>query len=231
MANSTDFNGNGTTHVRTTEERRRATAAPASTRAEVARRRRTPAPTGTTQGGEGLARRPRRAPLHGARHRSAGRRRLRAPVEHHHQPRRQHRLQDGGRRGPRELEPARDRHPHLQVLPQGGPPRRQGQGRDERPPGRPSPRAHDPPRGGRLRRLLRHEGRRRHVRGRALAPARQPVRRVQLAGLVQPAASGTSTGSSGSGGNWAWDAEADDGHARRRTPTSARSARRASSRR
>ncbi len=30
-----------------------------------------------------------------------------------------HRLQDGGRRDPVELEPARDRHRHLQVLPQG----------------------------------------------------------------------------------------------------------------
>ncbi len=54
------------------------------------------------------------------------RRCLRAAFERHHQPRRQHRLQDGRRRDPASVEPARDRHRHLEVLPQGGPSRRQG---------------------------------------------------------------------------------------------------------
>ena len=82
-----------------------------------------------------------------------------------------------------------------------------------------------------LRRLLRDEGGRRRVRGRALLPAGQPVRRVQLAGVVQlrplarvrhrraRAATGRGT------------RQTRRGRPRRRTPTSARSARRASSRR
>ena len=64
--------------------------------------------------------------------------------------------------------------------------RRQGRGGDERSPGGASSVAHHPPRGRRLRRLLRGQERRRCVRGRAVALARSPVRRLQLAGLVQP---------------------------------------------
>ncbi len=88
---------------------------------------------------------------------------------------------------PATLEPARHRHPHLEVLPQGGPHGDKDQAET-------SVRqvvhrlAHTIRTRRRLRRLLRHEDRRRHVRGRALVPAREPVRRVQLAGLVQPGA-------------------------------------------
>ena len=101
---------------------------------------------------------------------------------------------------PAELVAARDRHRRLQVLPQGRPPRRQGRGRDERPPGRAPHRAHHPRRrassfGG----YFATQGRRRHVRGRALVPARatSTARSTRRSGST--AASSTSYGIDGLG--------------------------------
>ena len=72
------------------------------------------------------------------------------------------------------------------------------------------------------------QGRRRHVRGRALVPARQPVRRLQLAGLVQLRALAR-VRDHGLGRQLGVGRGDRRRSPRRRTPTSARSARRASS--
>ena len=120
------------------------------------------------------------------RRRPARRGRLRAPLEHHHEPRRQHRLQDGRRRGPgragassRPTSSSRS----TSARPASTATRTQGETSVRQVVHR---LAHTiRARGRRVRRLLRDQDRRRRVRGRALVPARPPVRRVQLAGLVQ----------------------------------------------
>ena len=154
-----------------------------------------------------------------------------APV-HHHEPRRLDRLQDGRRGDPQRLEPARDGHRHLEVLPQSRALRRRKAGREERSAGRPPHREHDPPGRREVRRLLRHEGGRRCVRGRARLPHGPPDRRVQLASLVQlrsvgPVRHHRLRRKLGVG---SVESRRAARSSRRRTPTSARSARRASSR-
>ena len=81
--------------------------------------------------------------VHGRREGPSRRRSLRAALQHDQQPRRQRCLQDGRRGNPGVVEPAGERHPHLEVLPQGGASRRQGPGRDERAAGGASSGAHD----------------------------------------------------------------------------------------
>ena len=113
-----------------------------------------------------------------------------------------------GRRGPRELEPARDRHPHLEVLPQGRPPRRQGHGRDERPAGGPSPRAHDP-----------HARASRYFATKADADTFEAELSYLLVNQFGAFNSPVwfnlglwhEYGIPGSGGNWAWDERGGDG--------------------
>ncbi len=139
------------------------------------------------------------------------------------------RLQDGGRRDPGGLEPARDRHRHLEVLPQGRPPRRQG---------------------ARARRASARSCT--ASRTRSARPASSfggyfatkkdaDTFEAELSYLLvnQYGAFNSPVwfncglcheyGIAGSGGNWAWDEEAGDGHRDEDAPTSARSARRASS--
>ena len=158
---------------------------------------------------------------------------LGAAHERHHEPRRLGRLQDGGRRDPRRLVAARDRHRRLQVLPQGRPPRRQGAGRDAA-----CARSCTASRTPSARRAssfggyFATQGDADTFEAELSLPARQPVRRVQLAGVVQlrplprvrhrraRAATGRGTRQ-----------PRPTRSSRRRTPTSARSARRASSRR
>jgi hypothetical protein len=212
-------------------------------------RPREPAPPGPRQGGNSVGRTPyrdedqqhhERAPLHlrarPRRHppvdprgrRPARRGELGAARQRHHQPRRLDRVRDAGRGDARELVAARDRHRGLEVLPQGRPEGRSEEGRDLGPAAR-HPRGADHPRGGRAAgRLLRLEGGRRRVRGRADPPARDAEGGVQLAGVVQPRplpalrhrGPGRQLGMGGAQGRGP----------RPRTPTSARSARPASSR-
>ena len=136
---------------------------------------------------------------------------------------------------PAELVAARDRHRRLQVLPQGRPPRRQeaaarrASARSSTASRTPSARpasasaATSPP----TKDADTFEAE-------LSLPARPPVRRVQLAGVVQLRPLPRATASRARGGNWALGrAEPTRRRDRRdrRTPTSARSARRASSRR
>ena len=126
-----------------------------------------------------------------------------------HEPRRLGRLQDGGRRDPGGWSQLATDIVVSQVLPQGRPPRRREAGRDERPPGRLPHRAHHP-RGGRDASAA--TSRRKEdadaFEAELSLPAGPPVRRVQLAGLVQLRPLPRATASTGSGGNWAWDDEA-----------------------
>ncbi len=145
---------------------------------------------------------------------------LRASQQRDHQPRRLGGLRDARRRGPVGVVAARDRHRGLQVLPQGGHPRRSEARRAQRARARPPRRAHDP-RGGRASSAATSRDRRTPTRSRPSSRTCSSTRRRAFnspvwfnCGLYQR------YGITGSGGNYAWTTRGRSGRRDDRTRTS-----------
>ena len=174
------------------------------------------------EGGLAPSRHRRPPPLHRGRGRPLRLRRVGAPLQRHHEPRRFGRLQDGRRRDPAPTgRSSRPTSSSRSTSARPGSTATRSIGETQRSPGRLPHRAHDPRSRRDVRRLLRHARTTPTLRGRALVPARATSTARSTRRCGSTAGSSTATASTAPAATRRWDVdELGRRSPRRRTPTS-----------